>query len=68
MLTGDVPYRAPTADGVLARKASGQYPPVRVVRGTVSNAVDEALRRALSPIPADRFASVADFLAALPET
>ena len=40
MLAGSVPYPGPTAHAILARKMSGPPPSLRVVRPTVSDALD----------------------------
>jgi serine/threonine-protein kinase len=68
MLSGDVPFHAPTTTGLLARKAAGQYPALRIVRRTVPEQLDKAIARALQPVPADRFASVEEFADALRRT
>lgn len=65
MLTGMPPFTGATAQAVMARHAVEEPPPVRVVRRTVPDAVDAALRRALAKVPADRFPSVEAFVGAL---
>jgi tetratricopeptide (TPR) repeat protein len=65
MLTGDVPFHAPSADSMLARKAMGKYSPVSSSRETVPEHLDTVIARALHPDPAHRFASVAEFTSAL---
>jgi serine/threonine protein kinase/tetratricopeptide (TPR) repeat protein len=65
MLAGEPPFAGPTPQAVLARRLSGTPPMLRAVRPTVTVAVEHALTRALSPVPADRFASAADFARAL---
>lgn len=65
MLTGDVPFRGPSADSMFARKALGKYSPVRAARGTVPESLDTTIARALHPDPAHRFASVSEFASAL---
>jgi serine/threonine-protein kinase len=65
MLAGELPFHALTPNGILARKSHGQYTPIRPLRGTVPQHIDSAIARALQPVAADRFASVAEFASAL---
>jgi TolB-like protein len=65
MLVGEPPFTGATPQAVTAKKASGHYPPMRVVRPTVPSTVDETVARALASIPADRFETAQDFGAAL---
>src|SRR5215212_2178673 len=68
MLAGEAPWTGPTAQAITAKRLSQPAPSVRAVRPTVPPAVDEAIRRALAPVAADRFASVAQFAQALHST
>jgi TolB-like protein/predicted Ser/Thr protein kinase len=61
MLAGEPPFTGPTAQAVVAKMMSGEPPSVRRSRPTVPAAVDAAIRKALAPVPADRFATAADF-------
>jgi serine/threonine-protein kinase len=54
-LTGQQPYRAPTAVATITRRFAGPPPGVRTVNPELSAAVDAALTRALAVDPADRF-------------
>jgi eukaryotic-like serine/threonine-protein kinase len=65
MLAGEPPFTGPTAQAVIAKRFAGDPTPLRRVRPTVPEAVDQAVRKALAPVPADRFASAADFAQAL---
>ncbi|HEX6104189.1 MAG TPA: protein kinase [Gemmatimonadales bacterium] len=65
MLAGDPPWAGATAQATIARRLSEPAPSVRTVRPTVPASVDEAIRKALSPVPADRFGSMAQFAGAL---
>jgi serine/threonine-protein kinase len=65
MLAGEPPFTGPTAQAIIAKMMSGEPPSVRRARPAVSAALDAALRRALAPAPADRYASAAAFAAAL---
>ena len=58
MLTGEVPFAAATPDAMLAAKALAQLPPLPT---TIPRAVDAAIRRALTPNPRNRFATVGEF-------
>ena len=57
MLAGSVPYPGPTAHAILARKMSGPPPSLRVVRPTVSDALERAVFKSMEIAPADRFKS-----------
>ncbi|MEP6574667.1 MAG: serine/threonine-protein kinase [Gemmatimonadota bacterium] len=65
MLAGEPPFTGPTAQAVIARRLSQAPPSARVIRPSISTAVDDALRRALGPVPADRFPSTIEFARAL---
>ena len=65
MLAGEAPWTGPTAQAIAARRATSAPPSVRVLRPTVPGAVDDAIRRALAPIPADRFATIGQYGEAL---
>ncbi len=65
MLTGSPPFAGPTAQVVMARATVDPPPPIRTVRPTVPDALERVVLRALAKVPADRFATAADFEAAL---
>jgi serine/threonine-protein kinase len=65
MLAGAPPFTGPTAQAVMARHAVDPVPPLRTVRATVPPAVEAAISRALAKVPADRFATAAEFAEAL---
>ena len=65
MLAGEPPFTGPTAQAVIARRLSQPAPSIRLLRPAVPEAVDDALRRALASVPADRFESTAEFSRAL---
>nr|MBA3343852.1 protein kinase [Gemmatimonadales bacterium] len=65
LLAGEAPFTGPNTQAVLAKRLSGEVPRVRTVRPTVPVALEAALRRALALVPADRFATAADFARAL---
>jgi serine/threonine-protein kinase len=65
MLAGEPPFTGPTAQAVIAKRFAGEPTPLRLVRPTVPEPVEQAVRTALAPVPADRFASAAEFARAL---
>jgi eukaryotic-like serine/threonine-protein kinase len=65
MLAGQPPFVGATAQQLLARHAIDPVPPLRTVRDTVPSAVEQSVTRALAKVPADRFATAADFAEAL---
>ena len=65
MLAGEPPFSGPTAQAVIAKLMTERPTRLRVVRDTVPPAVDDAVARALSKVPADRFSSAGAFAAAL---
>lgn len=65
MLAGEPPFVGPTAQVMIARRLSQPPPSVRTIRPQVPEALDAVLHRALAPIPADRFATAAEFARAL---
>ena len=65
MLTGSVPFSGPTAQAVMARHSIDVAPPIRSVRPSVSDVLERAVLTALAKVPADRFATAAQFAGAL---
>src|SRR5947207_11702430 len=65
MLVGEPPFTGPTAQAVLARHSLDMVSPPSIVRATIPDAVEEAILRALSKLPADRYATAALFAEAL---
>ena len=65
MLAGEAPFTGPSAQAVIARRLSQPPPSIRVIRPGVPDSVDRVLQRALAPVPADRFATTAEFARAL---
>jgi serine/threonine-protein kinase len=64
MLTGDPPFDASNPQAVLAKKLSEPVPRLASLRETVSPALEQAVLRALSRVPADRFATPVEFASA----
>ena len=67
MLGGEPPFTGRTAQAILARRLGEPVPPLRTVRETVPIHVEQAINRALSKAPADRFATAKQFAEALAE-
>jgi serine/threonine-protein kinase len=65
MLIGEPPFTGPSSQAVIARHSLEPVPRLRVVRQTVPQAVERAIMRAMAKLPADRFASMRQFLDAL---
>ncbi|HEX8941759.1 MAG TPA: protein kinase [Gemmatimonadaceae bacterium] len=65
MLAGEPPFTGVSAQAVIAKRFASAAPSLRIVRDTVPVAVDRAVARALARVPADRFATAAEFARAL---
>jgi len=65
MLTGEPPFTGPTAQAILAKVMTNEAEPPSAVRRAVPAEVDEAVLTALEKLPADRFGTAAEFVAAL---
>jgi eukaryotic-like serine/threonine-protein kinase len=65
MLSGRPPVAAKTPDEALDVMSHHGIASVRSARSDVSSAADAAVRRAISPVPADRFLAATAFVAAL---
>jgi tetratricopeptide (TPR) repeat protein/tRNA A-37 threonylcarbamoyl transferase component Bud32 len=65
MIAGEPPFSGATTAAIVARRLTERPRPLSTVRPSVPRAVEQATLRALERVPADRFASVPDFLAAL---
>jgi TolB-like protein len=65
MLAGEPPFNGPTPQAVLARHSIDPVPSLRTVRPTLSSALEAAVARALAKVPADRYATAAEFKHAL---
>jgi len=65
MLAGDPPYTGSTAQAIVAKVITERAPAVVAARDTVPPHVAAAIGKALAKLPADRFASAAQFSEAL---
>ncbi len=64
-LIGEPPFTGPTAQAIVARVMTEVPRSLRTQRPTVPPEVEDAVLTALQKLPADRFASVAEFATAL---
>ncbi len=65
MLVGEPPFTGPTAQAIVARVMTEEPRGLTIQRKSIPWYVEAAVKTALSKLPADRFASAADFSAAL---
>src|SRR5207248_974383 len=65
MLVGEPPFTGPTVQAVIARHSMDSVSPPSIVRSTIPDAVEGAILRALSKVPADRYPTCALFAEAL---
>jgi len=65
MLVGDPPFTGSTTQAIVAKVLTEKPTPPRTVRDTVTRSVEHAVLKSLAKLPADRFASAAEFAAAL---
>jgi serine/threonine-protein kinase len=65
LLAGEPPYTGATTQALIVKRLTEPAPSVRKVRGSVPEPVDAAIRKALAPVAADRFSTVAQFSQAL---
>jgi serine/threonine-protein kinase len=65
MLTGDPPFTGSSVQAIVARILSERPTPIETFRDTVPPHITAAVARALAKLPADRFASAAQFAQAL---
>ncbi|HYW29853.1 MAG TPA: serine/threonine-protein kinase, partial [Gemmatimonas sp.] len=65
MLAGDAPFTGSSVQAIVAKVLSEKPTSLRVLRDTVPAHVEQAVFNALAKLPADRFATAAEFSAAL---
>ncbi len=68
MLAGEPPFNGPTAQAIIARVMTEEPRSLTLQRKTIPLHIEAAINQALQKLPADRFASAADFAAALATT
>jgi eukaryotic-like serine/threonine-protein kinase len=61
MLAGEPPFTGPTAQAVIAKRFTGEIPSLRKARPSIPDEIARAVARALAMVPADRFATAAEF-------
>jgi len=65
MLAGEPPFTGRTVQVIIARRMSGEVPSLRRIRPAIPDGVEQAVRKALALLPADRFGTAAEFARAL---
>ncbi|HET7042503.1 MAG TPA: protein kinase, partial [Gemmatimonadales bacterium] len=65
MLCGEPPFAGPTAQAIMAKLLTEEPRPLLPKRHTIPSYVEAAVLKALEKIPADRFATAAEFSKAL---
>ena len=65
MLTGEPPFTGASVQAIIAKVMAERPTPLHLVRDTVPAPVEQAVLTALAKLPADRFATAAEFAAAL---
>jgi eukaryotic-like serine/threonine-protein kinase len=65
MLAGEPPFTAPSTQAMIAKMMTSDAPSVRTHRPSVPQGVDAVLQKALARVPADRWATAAEFSHAL---
>ena len=68
LLAGEAPYSGATSQVILMKRLTEPVPSVRRLRPSVPDSVDQAIQRALAPVPADRFQSAGQLAQALQAT
>ncbi|HET8649312.1 MAG TPA: protein kinase [Gemmatimonadales bacterium] len=68
MLAGETPFAAATAQATIARRFTETPKPVRTIRDSVPQPINNALEKALARTAADRFATARQFADALAES
>jgi serine/threonine-protein kinase len=65
MLMGETPFSGPTAQVMLARHLSADVPSLRLARTSIEPGIENAVRRSMEKVPADRFSTLEEFAEAL---
>ncbi len=65
MLAGDAPFLGSNVQAIVAKVLSEKPTPLHTLRDTVPEHIETAVLMALAKLPADRFASAAEFASAL---
>jgi tetratricopeptide (TPR) repeat protein len=65
MLAGQAPFTGPTAESIVFQHLNATPPQVTAMRPAVPAGLDAVIAKAMAKSPADRYATAAEFLAAL---
>jgi serine/threonine protein kinase len=65
MLAGEAPFTGPSPQAVIARVCTDSPRSIRIIRPSLPRGVENAIRRALAKVPADRFRTATQFVDAL---
>jgi serine/threonine protein kinase/Flp pilus assembly protein TadD len=65
MLAGVTPFTGPTAQAIMSKRFTEPVPSLRAARVSVPESVEQAVTKAMAKLPADRFATPAQFAQAL---
>jgi serine/threonine-protein kinase len=65
MIAGDPPFTGATVNAIVAKVMAERPTALHIIRDTVPSSVEHATFKALAKLPADRFATAAEFAAAL---
>ena len=65
MLSGSAPFTGSTAQAVITKRFTETPPSIRAARANIPEAVDTAVTRSLARVPAERYATAAQFGQAL---
>jgi serine/threonine-protein kinase len=68
LVTGEVPFRAPSQVEVVEKKKEGNYPPPSQLNPDVPPVLEKILRKMLAPDPRSRYQTVHDLIADLEQT
>jgi dipeptidyl aminopeptidase/acylaminoacyl peptidase len=68
MLAGEPPHSGATVQAIIAKLMTERPTRLRVMRDTVPEGIDNAVAKALSKVPADRYADAGQFARALAST
>jgi len=65
MLSGSAPFTGSTAQAIITKRFTEAPPSIRAARSTIPEVVDTAVSRSLARVPAERYATAAQFGQAL---
>ncbi len=65
MLVGQAPFKGSTVTAIIANRLTNPVPSARAFRELIPEAVDQAIRKAMAALPADRYSTAAQLIEAL---